>query len=224
MITDSPFLMTEWYRRETWTKTDEEEFFTKLRRAWKDSRAQYLKIQAITLIGTKKKRYLSAAETLLNQVLNDFPEDRVQKSQTYLSLGTIYELNGDDAKALEFYKKSMDFEKEFPNVQTGSYLSYAETAIRTSRTDLYPAIEQKLLSEINADGLQFPYSNYLTYSFLAAIAAHDGRIAVAKRYADLAESNAVATNNTLWNPRKRKLGIVNRRIVWLDDLVKNGSS
>ena len=216
--------MTEWYRRKTWTKTDEEEFFAKLRRAWKDSRAQYLKIQAITLIGTKKKHCLSAAETLLNKVLNDFPENRVEKSQTYLSLGRIYELNGDDTKALEFYKKSMDFEKGFPNVQTGSYLSYAETAIRTRRTDLYPAIELRLLSEINAGGLQFPYSNYLTYSFLAVIAAHDGKITQARRYADLAETNATAISNTLWNPRKRKFGIVDRRIDWLDKLVKKASS
>ena len=56
--------MKEWYRRKTWTKIDEEEFFVKLGRARKDKRAQYLKIQAIELVETKDKRLLKIAETL----------------------------------------------------------------------------------------------------------------------------------------------------------------
>ena len=47
--------MAEWYRRKSWTKTDEEEFFAKLARARKDGRAQYLKIQAIELVETEDK-------------------------------------------------------------------------------------------------------------------------------------------------------------------------
>jgi len=42
--------MADWYRRKTWTKTDEEEYFAKLGRARKDGRAQYLRVQAIELI------------------------------------------------------------------------------------------------------------------------------------------------------------------------------
>lgn len=44
--------MREWYRRKTWTETDEKEFFKKLNQAHKSSRAQYLKVQAIELIAT----------------------------------------------------------------------------------------------------------------------------------------------------------------------------
>ena len=47
--------MADWYRRKTWTKTDEEEYFAKLGRARKDGRAQYLRVQAIELIETKCK-------------------------------------------------------------------------------------------------------------------------------------------------------------------------
>ena len=50
--------MADWFRRKAWTKTDEEEFFTKLNRARKDGRAQYLKIQAIELVQTKDKELL----------------------------------------------------------------------------------------------------------------------------------------------------------------------
>ena len=59
--------MTDWYRRKTWTKIDEEEFFAKLGRARKDGRAQYLKIQAIELLYTNDKKLLVVAETLLKK-------------------------------------------------------------------------------------------------------------------------------------------------------------
>jgi len=84
--------MAEWYRRKTWTKIDEEEYFAKLGRARKNGRGQYLQIQAIELIETKDKYLLSVAERLLNRILTDYPENRSQKSQTYNSLGEIYAL------------------------------------------------------------------------------------------------------------------------------------
>jgi hypothetical protein len=49
--------MKDWYRRKTSTKVDEEEFFTKLGRARKDGRAQYLNIQAIELVETRTTSY-----------------------------------------------------------------------------------------------------------------------------------------------------------------------
>ena len=39
--------MSDWFRKKTWAKDDEEHFFTKLSRSRKNGRAQYLKIQAI---------------------------------------------------------------------------------------------------------------------------------------------------------------------------------
>lgn len=86
--------MTDWYRRKTWTKTDEQEYFAKLGRARKDGRAQYLTIQAIELIETKDKTLLSVAEMLLNKILEDYPDYRIEISQTYNSLGEIYKLKG----------------------------------------------------------------------------------------------------------------------------------
>jgi hypothetical protein len=71
--------MTDWYRRKTWTATDEEEYFAKLARARKDGPAQYLRVQAIELIETKDKNLLSAAATLLNKILTDFPDNRIEK-------------------------------------------------------------------------------------------------------------------------------------------------
>jgi hypothetical protein len=67
--------MKDWYRRTTWTEKDEEEFFAKLRRARKDGRAQYLKLQALELVNTRKRTLLKVAETLLKKILEEYPDD-----------------------------------------------------------------------------------------------------------------------------------------------------
>ena len=133
--------MTDWYKRKTWTKTDEKEYFAKLGRARKDSRAQYLIVQAIELIEMSDKKLLLVAETLLNKILTDYPDNRIVKSQTFNSLGELYKLRKDYETALEYFQKSLDFEDEFPNVITTAYLNFSETVIRSERTDLYNKVE-----------------------------------------------------------------------------------
>jgi len=67
--------MADWYRRKTWTQTDEDEYYAKLGRAREHGRAQYLRIQAFELIETKDKKLLTVAERLLNQILRDYPNN-----------------------------------------------------------------------------------------------------------------------------------------------------
>jgi len=211
--------MTDWYRRKTWNIKDEEEYFAKLGRARKDSRAQYLRVQAIELIETKDKNLLSVAETLLNKILTDYPDNRIEKSQTFNSIGEIYKLREDYEKALEYFQKSLDFEKEFPNVISTAYLNFSETVIRAEKTELYDVVENLLMGVINRDTLKLPVQNYIMYSVMSVISEFKGDIEQANKYADLAEKNASTQTNTLWNPQKNKWGIVKERIKWLDTLV-----
>lgn len=212
--------MTDWYRRKTWTKTDEEEYFAKLGRARKDGRAQYLRVQAIELIETKDKNLLSVAETLLNKILTDYPDNRIEKSQTLNSLGEIYKLREDYETALGYFQKSLDYEKEFPNVITTAYLNFSETVVRAEKKALYDEVENLLKEKINKDALKFPVQNYIMYSVMTVIAEYNGDLGQAKIYADLAEKNASTQTNSLWNPRKQKLGVVKERINWLEKLVR----
>ncbi|MGN7784464.1 hypothetical protein ACTJIJ_08055 [Niabella sp. 22666] len=208
--------MVDWYRRKTWTKADEEEYFAKLARARKDGRAQYLRIQAIELIETKDKNLLAVAESLLNKILIDYPDNRIEKSQTFNSLGEIYKRREDYETALEYFQKSLDFEKEFPNVITTAYLNFSETVIRAEKTELYVKVENLLTEKINQDTLKFPIQNYVMYSVMAIIAEYKGNWEQVKIYASLAEKNATKQTNSLWNPQKKKIGIVKERIKWLD--------
>lgn len=212
--------MADWYRRKTWTKTDEEEYFTKLGRARKDGRAQYLRIQALELAGTKLENLLIVAETLLNKILTEYPDNKFEKSQTLNQLGNIYKFREEYSKAIEYFQKSLDFELEYPQVTTSSYLDFSETVIKAQKIELYEDVYKLLTQKMNEKTLKFPYQNYLMYSILSIISEFKNDTENAKKYSDLAEINATTETNTLWNPHKKHIGIVKERKTWLDKLVK----
>ena len=208
--------MADWYRRETWTKTDEQEFFAKLARARKDGRAQYLKIQAIELVETKDKTLLKVAETLLNKMLTEYPDDDFEKGSALHTLGDIYKLNDNYELAIDFYKQTLDFEIVYPNVITQAYLDYSELAIKTGKENLFDELEKLLLDRYSE--LTFPIEKYKVNSILSIINANKGRQEQAEKYADIAEQFATAETSGL---RYHKyLGIVKERDTWLDKLVR----
>lgn len=211
--------MADWYRRKTWTKTDEEEYFVKLGRARKNGRPQYLRVQAVELIETEDINLLSVAETLLYKILTDYPDNRIEKSQTYNSLGEIYRFKRDYETALMYFQKSLDFEREFPNVITNAYLNFSETVVLAERTDLYGSVEKLLTEKIDHDTLKFPAQNYIMYSVMAIIFEFKGNLEQAKAFKDLADKNATTETNSLWDPQKKKYGIVKERKKWLDKLI-----
>jgi hypothetical protein len=208
--------MTEWYRRKTWTKTDEEEFFAKLARARKDGRAQYLKIQAIELVATKKKDLLTVAESLLKRMLTEFPDDNFNKGSAFHILGDICKLTDNYGGAIDYYKQAIDFEEIYPNVQTNAYLDYSELIVKTGRLNQYDFVEKILLERIPT--LLFPVTKYKSYSILSIINNYRDRGDQARMYADLADQNANAETSGL---RYHKyLGVAKDRDSWLDKLVK----
>ena len=208
--------MADWFRRKTWTERDELEFFAKLSRARKDGRAQYLKIQAIELIETKEKGLLQVAESLLNKVLTEYPDDSFNKSSSLHNLGEIYKLNDDFDMALMYYKHALDFENIYPQVRTQAYLDYCELVVKTDKKDLFNDAERILEMEINSQ--PFPIVKYKLYSLLSIINMSKGNSLVAKQYADLAEQNATAETSGL---RYHKyLGIVKERDNWLERLMR----
>ena len=208
--------MTDWYRRKSWTETDEVEFFAKLNRARKDGRAQYLKIQAIELISTKDKELLKVAESLLNKMLAEYPEDYFNKSSALHNLGNIQRQLQDETKAIHYYKKAFDFETIYPNVQTQAYLDYSELIIKTKFISKYEEVENILMEKQSK--LIFPVEKYKVNSILSIINKHNRKQDKAEFYAKLAEENATAeTSGLIYH---KLLGVVTERETWLDKIVK----
>jgi len=210
-------MATDWYRRKSWSKTDEEEFFAKLSRARKDGRAQYLKIQAIELVDTKKPKLLQVAKELLSKVLNEYPDDNFNKGAVYHTFGNIFQLENNIEKALEYFKNAVDFEKTYPNVITQSYLDYAEIVVKNQYKDLYPVAEEMLENKIS--GLLFPNEKYIAFSLLAIINFYNSKAEIGKKYAEMANENANAETSGL---RYHKyLGIVLERDSLIDKVTKS---
>lgn len=208
--------MTEWYRRKTWSENDEIEYFSKLSRARKDGRAQYLKIQAIELIETGEPKLLNVAESLLNKYLSEFSEDNFNRSSSLENLGNIYLFRNDYLKAIEYYKKAIEFEKEYPNVLTQSYLKFSEIIIKNELKENYNYVEEILLSRL--DRLSFNIEKYKVFSILSIINKNKGNIELAREYAKIAEENANLDNSGF--TYHKNIGIVTERDSVLDSKMK----
>ncbi|KAB1158551.1 hypothetical protein F7018_07995 [Tenacibaculum aiptasiae] len=206
----------EWYRKKSWSEKDKEEFFNRLKRARKYNRAQYLKIQAIELIETNNLKLLDIAESLLNKMLNEYSEEKSQISSALNSLGDIYLKQNEIEKAIEFYRKSIDFEKNFPNVKTQSYLEYSELIIKNNKLEEFDFVETIILERF--DDIIFPIEKYKTASILSIVYEKKGLKESSTKYAEIAEQNANKETSGL--RYHQHLGLVNKRINWLDRLVK----
>ncbi|WP_367768769.1 hypothetical protein AB3G33_09825 [Flavobacterium sp. WC2421] len=210
--------MSDWYRRKTWTENDEIEFYAKLNRARKDGRAQYLKIQAIELIETKKENLIDVAESLLNKYLYEFPEDNFNRSSCLGKLGEIYLLRNSPIKALENFKKAIEFEKIYPNVITQATIKFSEIVIENNIEAEYKYVEEILMNKINSEnGLTFNNEKYTVYSILSIINKENGNNKIAKEYAEIAEQSANLESSGF--TYHKKLGIVTKRNSILDEKV-----
>ena len=208
--------MADWYRRKSWTQTDEEEFFKKVNRARKDGRAQYLKIQAIELVQTEDAELLKVAENLLNKMLTDYPNDNFNKGSALHTLGDIYKLQENYQKAKEYYKQALDFERVYKNVITQAYLDYSELVIKTDDKSSFDEVEQILLEQ--QPKLMFPIEKYKVNLLLSIINKKKNKGDAAKRFAELAEQSANAETSGL--KYHKYLGLVKDRDAWLDKHVQ----
>ena len=206
-----------WYTKKTWTKEDEEEFFTRLKRAREHNRPQYLKTQAFALIETKEPELLDVAESLLNKMLKEYPNDTFNKSSALDILGDIYQQRGDYHTALKYYEESINFENDSPkSPETPSFLSYSELIIKTQQTDKYSIVENLLFDRM--DSVILPVQKYKIASILSVIYQSKNNQELAQHYAEIAEKNATAETSGF--RYHKNLGLVKQRVNWLDKLVK----
>jgi len=172
--------MTDWYRRTSWTNEDQEEYFKKLARARSWSRPQYLRIQAVHLVSTEDPKLLDFAEMLIQRLFDTFPEDRLEKSSALELLGDIYKLRKQFDKALEYYKKAIEFEKEFPNILTNAYLEYAALVVKLRKYENFDFAVTIVQERI--EDSPFPIEKYKAFSIMAIIYSYKGDEERAKHF------------------------------------------
>ncbi len=106
----------DWYRKTSWNQKNKEDFFARLKRS-RDSynKAQYLRIQA----GYLQRDYPDDSKELLFMLFDQYPE-RSELASAYLQMAEIEVEQGYDEKAIEFFKKSIQQQREYPKSSNSS--------------------------------------------------------------------------------------------------------
>lgn len=193
----------DWYRKRTWSKEDQGDFFLRLKRV-RSSKAQILFIQAGCLV----EEYPDEAIKLLNILFQDYPEP-IHLGIAYLILADCYRQKGMIQEAVNAYRASLEAERKKPNIKTNAFLDFGLFVVQNELTDLYGEADQ-VLNEFSQDGeLFFPFQKYM-YSATKAIICFEGELfSTAKEYAKFALLMAAQTASGL--SYHSKLGLVGKQ-------------
>lgn len=181
----------DWFRKEQWRETDRADFFERLGRAKRQSRAQYLRIQAVHL---EIAGQLDAAVELLELLLELYP-DRVQLAAAHHQLARCLEVLGRPEEAEEAYRPSLATMREFPHSRTDANLDFAHFALRNEREDLFEEV-LGALDEFSEDMI-FPAEIYKYASAKALILTRTGRHTEAQMFARRALEESARENSGL---------------------------
>ena len=203
----------DWFRKTTWTKEDEEDFFAHFGRARNYNRPQYLRIQTVTLLG--KDRY-EAAKKLIDKYFLDYPDDRFERALMYKSLSEVSTGLKDHDKAFEYLKKAAEFELEFPNVTCDARLDYAVLIVKQRKKDLFEEAEK----HVDLGGMIFPYQLYRAYAVLAIISKAKGDLEKYRYCRECAESAASAKKSWIWHAKGTEDPGLAKRDKKLDKLMR----
>ena len=113
----------DWFRKTTWTAEDQADFRQRLARARKDNRAQYVRIQALTL-SEQGQELLPAAIALYDEVITLYPCES-QLAMAYGGKGQCLEKLGRIDAALASYLQAIAQMRAFPNMNDTAPLDFA---------------------------------------------------------------------------------------------------
>lgn len=174
----------EWYRSSAWGKADQQHFEEKLRRARPHSRAQYIRLKALALAGSKRRSERSAAPELLQRVIREHSDDKLQAAMAWADLGDYHRQAGEHELAAHAYRRCLDAEAALTGggLHSGSELALAEVIIDAEWADRYEEA-RALLDAAARAGLTFKVERWRWCIAHARIAARSGRASDAASFA-----------------------------------------
>ena len=159
--------MPDWFRNDEWSPAIEEAFQQKLSRARTHNRAQYLVIQAMTLV----PRHPSSSLSLLDQYFAT--SDTFEHSRAFQVRGDAFAALGQSEKAIESYKEGVEWERKFPNIISRSIYKLPFVIAKLRSREHYDLALSLL--ESGRQKLVFPIDIFLQAAALAFIYADLGK-------------------------------------------------
>lgn len=197
--------VNDWFRRTTWSKADEAEFFSRLARSrTRYNKAQYLRIQASHLADTAVERNLRSAIDLLNIVLAEYEDQRHEKAVSLALRAGCRAGLGEYEAAITDYRGALAAQHAYPQTLTPAHAAFAELVVTLERRDLYSEVLTALAEFGHID--VFPKDIYRSQEARAFIAAESGDKAKAREHAERALVAAAATDSGF--RFHKKLGLV----------------
>lgn len=195
----------DWYRRESWSAEDEEAFRARNRRSrGDDSKAQYLQIQAATLYATQKSDLLEPALRLAEECLREYPNAKMSRARALDLAGCCCQRLRRFEDALSHFRSALNFEREFPGVQSLACFHFARLVVEQRVEEEYDAALDAL-SDFGAP--VFPWHAFILNAVTALIAAERGDVEGSRSGAVAALAAAEVTDSGLRGGRE-KLGLV----------------
>jgi tetratricopeptide (TPR) repeat protein len=160
----------EWYRQTAWSVDHETSFFERLARSRSPfHRAQYLRIQALTLAETGQPNNVRAALSLLERIFADYP-DAFDVPLAYLQAARCHDALGNLESARQHFERALAEQIKNPNYETGVALEFPWFIVRHGMVELY---DRALDVLVNVDSV-FPVQRFKESACRAIIAAHRG--------------------------------------------------
>ncbi len=185
----------DWYRRESWSQSDQERFFKRLARSRSGyNKAQYLRIQAYTLQTKASPPMFREALHLLDILLREHPHS-AELGSAYLQRAQCLEAVGDLEGALGAFRLAVEADRADTGVQTNASLERALFIVRHGRSDLYEVALEDL--ERLEPHLVFPVTQYKIALAAALITWEQQDQATARRFARIALEAAGKRNSGL---------------------------
>ena len=152
--------MADWFRNTQWNEDIEAVFEARLRRA--RDKAQYLNIQAHTLLGTHPR--ISAALCLRAIETGD----PAQAARAGLYLGTALAVDGDVDGAIEALEGAIGAEQREPMHRTAAHLDQALLVALARRSDLYDLVLSRLERERRVPVTDQPPSALIVWALIGS--------------------------------------------------------
>ena len=210
--------MSDWFRKQTWTEQDENDFYAHLARSRSEyHKSQYLRIQAITFYELHDEKYYDVILSLLDKYFNDFPNEQFFRCECLHLYGRVFYDREQLDKAFEYYQKAAYQELKHTGVISGAWLDYAQIIIQLEREDYYD--EAIKIIQSYYDSRIFPIEIYRSNAILAVIYNYFGDKEKACDYRKLAREAASMKKNALRH--NSDIGLVEKRDTFLEKAMDN---
>lgn len=137
----------EWFRSPDWSPEAQQRFEAKLRRARSYGRAQYVRIKAVSLLGSGNPSCREAGKALLHRIIEEYPEAWMEAVFAHEELGRLFAEEGQFALAEEHYRHCLAFYSRSRSGGSGLCdLRLAELILDTEQQDKYGEAISLLIS------------------------------------------------------------------------------